>query len=87
MVICQKMAINFTKKNFWVVKFAQSKNFGFQNLPNLKILAKNLATQPSFSKVLLHKYLKFSKFHQELTQELKTQPGTNPGTKKSQELT
>ena len=71
MVICQKVAVNFTQKIF-----------GHQNLPKQK----NLATWATFPKVLQHKNFKFSKFHQELTQELKTKPGTNPGTKKSPEL-
>ena len=56
-------------------------------MPKLKILAQNWATWVTYPKVLLHKNLKFTKFHQELTQELKIKPGTNPGTKKSQEPT
>ena len=40
-------------------------------MPKLKILAWNFATWATFPQVLLHKSLKFSKFYQELTQELK----------------
>ena len=58
-----------------------------KKLPKLRNLAQNLATWATFPKVLLHKNLKFSLSHQELTQELKIKQGTNPGTKKSQELT
>ena len=45
-------------------------------MPKLKILAWNFATWATFPQVLLHKSLKFSKFYQELSQELQPKLAT-----------